>query len=777
VRAEIYSGLALVLAAAGTAQAQTDPSGDDRTAIIVTAPGGAIDSDDALTLSAADIGRAGMPDLLSALTRNIAGVTLQDAQNNPWQPNLVYRGFVASPLQGQAQGLAIYMDGARFNQPFGDTVQFDLIPEAAIRKLSILDASPIYGLNALGGAILLETKTGVSDPGLEASATGGRFGYAEGSIAGGLSSGAFSAFGAFQYSHEDSWRAFSPSSLYNGYADLGFDTEGGGIHMKLVGAKTNLTGNGVSPVELLAADRRAVFTHPDNSRSRYGRVSLHPWVALSDTTRIEGSLYAQKLTLRTVNGDAADIEACEDDDEAGLLCLETVGGDAEGEGESEGVLTDANGDSIADTLGGEGYGVLNRGRTRTKAIGALVQLIDDRPLLAGDNHFAIGLSYDVSRTRFDTSTELGALTEDRSVDGLGSIIVQEDGAIAPVGLVAHTYYWGAFVQDRLPILPGLSAEIGLRYNHARIVLQDQIGTALNGRHSFDRVNPGVELDYAVTEGLSLRAGYAESNRAPTPAELSCADESAPCSLTNFFVADPPLKQVVAKSWELGALGSGHVGGWTLNWLLSAYRTVNHDDIQYIASQIRGRAWFQNIGKTRRQGVEASVKAQHGGLTAGLSYAYTDATYRTPLILSSPANPEADDDGTIEVEPGNRLSGVPRHSATLTLDYAGRFAGNRGWSVGGDLIARSGQYLIGDEANLNAKAPGYLIANFRAGIDIVPGVTLFGELRNAFNRKYATFGAFSEVDEIELEEVPGASDPRAYGPGAPRRWYAGVKARF
>lgn len=766
----LSAGIASVALVPALAWAET-PDPDASRAIIVTAPGGAIDSDDALSINARDIGRAGMPDLLSALTRNIAGVTLQDAQNNPWQPNLVYRGFIASPLQGQSQGLAVYLDGARFNQPFGDTVQFDLIPETAIRTLSVLDASPVYGLNALGGAILLETRTGRSDPGLEASANGGRFGYAEGSIAGGVSRGDFSAFGAFQYSRDDGWRDHSPSRLYNGYADLGFDTEAGGLHLKLVGADTNLTGNGVSPVELLAADRRAVFTWPDNSRSRYGRISLHPWVALSETTRIEGTLYAQRLTLRTVNGDAADIQGCEEEEAAGLLCLETVGDDDEGE-EAQAILTDANGNAIADALAGEAYGVLNRGRTRTDAMGALFQMIDDRAVMGGTNHFAVGLSYDTSRTRFDTSTELGALTQHRSVEGLGRRIVQADGAITPVGLVAYTDYWGVFAQDRVQIAPGLSAEIGLRWNHARIQLVDQIGTALNGTHRFKRLNPGIELDYALSGGLSLRAGYAESNRAPTPTELSCADENAPCSLTNFFIADPPLKQVVAKSWEAGASGAFDLGGWQATWLLSAYRTTNRDDIQYIASEIRGRAYFQNIGSTRRQGIEASLKASHGGLNAGMSYAFTDATYRSDLALSSPSNPQAEQDGTIAVGRGDRLPGIPRHSVTLNLDYAGK-----GWSVGGDLIARSGQYLVGDEANLTPKLPGYLVANFQAGVDIVPGVTLFGEVRNAFGRKYATFGTFTEVDEIDLEEAPGASDPRAYGPGAPRRWYAGVKARF
>lgn len=764
----LLAGTAMLWAGPGQAQ-QADDDYAHRP-IVVTAPGGAIDVDDALSLSGADIARGSTSDLLSALTRSFAGVTLQDAQGNPWQPNLVYRGFTVSPLQGQAQGIAVYLDGARFNQPFGETVGFDLIPEAAIRAVKLLDASPIYGLNALGGTMVVTTRTGQSDPGLEASYTGGRFDYREASIAGGFAKGNWSAFGTFQYSHDDGWRAHSPSTLYNGYLDVGFDTATGGLHMKLIGANTDLTGNGVAPVELLAADRRAVFTWPDNAKAKYGRISLHPWVALSDRTRIEGTLYAQRLTVHSINGDAADIEECEEEDEEGLLCLGTVGDD-EGD-EAQSVLTNANGGAIADRLRGESYGVLNRGHTHTRGMGALFQIIDERPLLASDNHFALGMSYDGSRTRFDTSVELGALKEGRSVEGLGDFIVQPDGAIAPVGLVAHADYWGVFVQDRLPIAPGLSAELSLRYNHAKIVLQDQIGTALNGRHNFSRVNPGVELDYAVSQVLNLRAGYAESNRAPMPAELSCADEEAPCSLSNFFIADPSLKQVVAKSWEAGASGQLQAGGIEVAWLLSAYRTTNRNDIQFVASQIRGRAYFQNIGSTRRQGVEASVRATRGGFTAGLSYAFTDATYRAPLILSSPANPEADDDGTIAVARGDRLPGIPRHSATLSLDYAGS-----GWSIGGDILARSGQYLVGDEGNDNPKLPGYAVVNLRASVQIFKGVSLFGELRNALDRHYATFGTFSDVGEVPLAEAPDIFDPRAYGPGAPRRWQVGVKARF
>ncbi len=165
-----------------------------------------------------------------------------------------------------------------------------------------------------------------------------------------------------------------------------------------------------------------------------------------------------------------------------------------------------------------------------------------------------------------------------------------------------------------------------------------------------------------------------------------------------------------------------------------------------------------------------------GWQLAVSYALTDAIFRAPVTLSSPANPLADDEGLIEVSRGNRLPGLPRHSATLSADYAGAL-GNRAFNVGGDLVLRSSQILVGDEANLNEPVSGYLLVNLRGSVQLLEGLSLFGELRNALDRKYATFGTFSEVDEIELNEAPGASNPRAYGPGSPRRWTVGAKVQF
>lgn len=728
--------------------------------IVVTAPGGRQDEDDAIALSAADLSRNGRPELLGSLARDVPGLSLSYAQGNPFQPNLVYRGFVASPLQGTAQGLAVYVDGVRFNQPFGDTVDFDLLPEAAVRRIAIKDISPVYGLNALGGALVVETETGRSAPGITLSLDGGDHGRAEGSAAAGWAKGSFSAYAAIEAQHDGGWPRHSPSTLHSGFADLGWDGDSGGLHLKLLAGDSDLTGNGPAPVELLHADRRAVFTYPDNTRNRFARASLHPWLDLGAHDRLEASLYAQRLRQRTLNGDVADIYACEDD--PALLCLES--------GDDEAPLRDSSGTPVPNQASAL-YGLLNRSQTGSEAAGLLVQLADTRPLLAGDNTLVVGVSYDASRTRFGSSSELGVLGPDRGVFGLGPIIAQPDGSIAPVGLLARTHYTGLFLSDTLPLGPGLDAELGLRWNEARIGLEDRVGTALDGRHVYRRLNPGIELDYEVTKGVKLRAGYAEANRAPTPAELSCADPEAPCSLTNFFLADPPLKQVVARNWEAGA--SGHVGGgWSIDWLLSLYRTTSSDDIQFVASETRGRAFFRNIGETRRQGVELGVQAQRGGWSVRAGYAFTDATYRTAFSLDSPDNPAAGPDGRIAVRPGDRLPGVPRHRATLAVDYKGR-----GFALGGDLQAQSGQVLLGDEANLQPTTHGFAVVSLHGSAKLAGPVSVFAEVSNLLDARYATFGTFTETDAVPLAEAPGASDPRSLSPGAPRRWRIGLRASF
>ena len=221
---------------------------------------------------------------------------------------------------------------------------------------------------------------------------------------------------------------------------------------------------------------------------------------------------------QTRNGDASDIDICATG--ASALCLDDA------------PLTGKDAQAIAGTAG-TNYGVLNRSVTNGDAAGALLQLVDRRPLAAGENEFVVGFSHDRSRNRLDATSELGVLEPDREVRGLGIVIAQADGSITPVALFARTRYSAVFALERAPLLPRVVVELGFRRNEARIALDDQLGTALNGSHRFTRLNPGGALDY-TGPAFRLRAGYVETSHAPTPAELACADPSAPCSLVRWF---------------------------------------------------------------------------------------------------------------------------------------------------------------------------------------------------------------------------------------------------
>ncbi len=171
-------GLAAGLAGAAAGQ---EP---ERIVVVGVVPAGSSLDRDKLpyplqTASAEAIARAGAASLAGFLRRSFGGVSANDAQNNPLQPDILYRGFTASPLLGLAQGVAVYQNGARVNEPLGDTVNWDLLPQSAIERIALGGgANPLFGLNALGGALSIEMKDGFSFDGAAAEVSGGSFGRA-----------------------------------------------------------------------------------------------------------------------------------------------------------------------------------------------------------------------------------------------------------------------------------------------------------------------------------------------------------------------------------------------------------------------------------------------------------------------------------------------------------------------------------------------------------------------------------------------------------------------
>jgi iron complex outermembrane recepter protein len=718
-----------------------------------------------------------VPNVTGALETRIGGVSLNQAQGNPFQPNLTYRGFEASPLAGNPQGLAVYVNGARFNQPFGDTVNWDLIPSIAIHRMVLEGSNPAFGLNALGGSLSVELKNGFNYQGAELEVLGGSFGRIMGSLQYGRQIDNVGVYVAMTGLKENGWRQFSPSQLAQFYGDIGWRGSRGEVHFNVIGASNSLAGNGTTPVELLAVDRTAVFTHADQTRNNYARLQLSGTFELTDTWSLQGNAYYSRLAQRTKNPDATEAAPCEAD--LTILCLEADGPQ----------LRARNGNPIpnfntaspyllipefaARFADGGPYAVLNRTATDTNGYGATLQAASKAEIFGRPNRFVAGASFDGGSTRFAASTEIGALTLDRGFAGTGIIIDQPDGSITPVDVRTQNAYYGLYFSNVLDVTDQLSATVGGRFNLAHISLRDQIGTALNGDHTFSRFNPGAGLAFKLTPEVSVYAGYSEANRAPTPAELSCADPATPCSLTNFFVGDPPLNQVVARTIEAGFRGRFTAfGDATVRWNAGVFRTQTEDDIMFVSSEIIGRAFFQNIGATRRQGIEAGASIRTARWNAFVDYAFLDATFQSSFTLNSPNNPLADD-GRIFVTPGDVLPGVPAHS----LKFGASYMVTEAWKVGFNGRFASGKFLVGDESNLNPRTDPYVLVNLNTSYALSPNATVFAVVENLFDAKYASFGTFSPVSEVPILQVPAASNPRSLSPGAPLALYGGVRVKL
>ena len=742
--------------------AQADESNIET--VVVTAgplPGAAIDPNQiptaTQTISADDISRTGPASLLRALDQSGTGVSLSNAQDNAFQPNLYYRGFQASPLAGDAQGLAVYLDGVRFNQSFGDAVAWDLIPDIAIAQVTVEGSNPVFGLNALGGSISLRLKDGFSWDGADVEASGGSFDRYDAALQYGRQDGDISFYGAGNTLHETGWRDHSPSRLGQLFTDFGWRHGGAEIHLNLVGADTNLTGNGTSPVELLAVDRAAVFTWPDNQKNTYGLANLLGTYQVSPALSLQGNVYVDHLRQRTANGDASDAQPCGDG--SGLMCL------------NDNTLTDVNGDPIPDFLDGGIYAQLNQTSTRSTGFGGAAQALYKGVLLGRDNQLLAGASYDGGRTEFSASSELGAMTIERGFRGPGIVIDQGDGAIAPVRVSSENDYFGLYAADVFKPTDALSMTISARYNHSRIGLRDRIGTALNGSHEYSRVNTAIGATYDFSPNTTFYAGYAEANRAPTPAEFSCADPDAPCSLTNFFVADPDLKQVVTHTVEAGFRGHGDDGtGGTFHWHAGYFHVDANDDILFAASKITGRAFFENIGLTRRQGLELAGDYTREPWRLAFGYTYTDATFQDPITLNSADNPYADDNGLIFVKPGDHLPGIPANMLKLGAEY--KFSSNLSIALDGRFA--DGQYLRGDESNLNPKTDPYFVLDASIRYRVLDNLELFGTIENLLDAKYETFGSFSPTGDVPITEAPNATNPRSLSPAPPISVYAGLR---
>jgi outer membrane receptor protein involved in Fe transport len=728
--------------------------------------------------TAEDIDRLQSLDLTDFLDRDFGSVSINHAQNNPLQPDVNFRGFTASPLLGLSPGFTIYQNGVRINEPFGDTVNWDLIPLSAVNSVQLLaGSSPVFGLNSLGGALLLEMKNGFEFDGTEAEVYGGSFERVGAGVQAGGNDDNWAYYGNVDYFEEAGWRDFSDSDALRFFGAISHRDDDLSFDLSVALAETDLIGNGSTPVELLAIDRSQVFTHPDRTENSLAQIILQGTSKLTDNWRVAGNAYYRNIDTDTFNGDGTIFEGCDVDGEELLVEDEFTDVNEDGECASaddadiEPVL-DQDGDPIEAEIDGEELNAINNIGTRKQEIfGVSLQFGLHSSMASRENDLTLGIAYSEGSTEFASDVEVAQLLENRGTSRTG-IFASEFVTGVDSDISTSSVYFA----DILAFSERAAVTLLGRYDVTEIDLEDETGASpeLNGNHEFKRFSPGIGFTFNPAQRLTLFASLNQSARAPTPVELACASEDAPCNLPNAFLADPPLDEVVTSSAEAGLRGTT---GGDLRWNAGLFYSLSEDDIlfQTTGGPTANVGFFQNASDTLRAGVELGLGQDLERLHWSMQYTYIEATYEDDFVVNSPNHPIFEDDPgarqiineeALLVSSGADIPGIPNHQFNAGADFelSDRFV------VGADVEYRSGVYLRGDEVNLLDRTDDYAILNLRAELRLSDWFTVFARVENVFDEDYETFGLLGEPDEV----FENFADPRFLGAGPPRGAWVGVR---
>lgn len=777
------------------------------------------------TGTADDMERMHAPDLTNFMSRALGSVTVTETQGNPFQPDVNYRGFTASPLLGTPQGLSVFLDGVRLNQPFGDVVSWDLFPRNAISSITLVPGSnPLFGLNTLGGALSIHTKDGINNPGTMVEVLAGQYGRVGAQFETG---GRNEANGMHWYVtanayHEDGWRTASPSDLRQLFAKVGRTTKNGDVSLSLALADNDLTGNGAQEAGALQRDWASVRTIPDETKNRALFLNLATTQALNDKLSFSGNVYYRDIKTNTFNGDLNDEsldQAVYQPNAAERAALAEAGYSGfPTSGENAGNTPFPKWRCIANILlndepGEKCNGLINETQTRQKNYGLAGQFSLEAVTGSIGHKLVAGAAYDASRVSFNQSAQYGYINPDRSISsaaGPGAFAdgtqASEEAFDARVDLSSRSHTGSFYLSDTMALGANTHLTLAGRYNRTSVRNSDAITPgggpgSLDGDHTFSRFNPAIGITWAPSESITVYGGVNQGSRAPTAIELGCADPASPCKLPNSFAGDPPLKQVVTTTVEAGVRGTV---ARQVVWNFGVFRSDNKDDLLFVTDDSSGFGYFKNFGKTRRQGVEMGLHVKPArAWTVGGNLSFLDATYRTAEIVggtgnssnSSAADGFPGTDGSIEIQPGDRIPLLPRQLLKLYVDWEP----NAFWHVGLDMTAASGTTVRGNENGQHVpdgvyysgpgRTGGYAVFNLGVDYKPQPGWKVFLQITNLFDRKYYTAGqlganGFTTNGGYIARPLPANANgdfpvPQAtlYTPGAPRTAWVGLRYTF
>ena len=595
--------------------------------------------------------------LADTLNQAAGSMSINETQGSPYVVDLTYRGFTASPVLGTPQGISVYLDGMRVNEPFGDLVSWDLIPQIAIANVTVVPGSnPVYGLNTLGGAVSINTKSGFAFPSGEAKLSLGSNGRRSLDAEKGGHGENIDYYLATSVYDDRGWAAYNPSRIRQFFGKVGFQNDRADLDLSLMYADNLMNGNQNVPLSTLGNAAQG-YSHPDYTKTESFTLNLRGSFALNAANSIAGNVYYRQITRAVFNSNIGNPVAASTND---VTCVATA-------------------DCPASNL---------LANYTQNIYGGNLQWSNSGKLWGKSQVLTVGLNAEYGRTAF---TNAG---QDAFVDTTSGTI-GADAFMPQATIKSNNRRFAIFGTDTFDATERLSLTVSARYDYASVGLSGTSCTDPNalcnsaaavaptpgtntladvsGNHSYQRLNPSLGFAYQLAPRLTGFGSYAEGFRTPSAIELACADPNSPCTgLPNAFGADPDLKAVVSRTWEAGI--RGNVSD-RLRWRIAGFRSTLYDDILFNQTNaVQG--YFSNVGKTRRQGVELGLDGKGDRLDYAASFSWVDATYQSPFTLANgsnsvciAANGAGGGCAGVSAQPGDRIPGIPALTLKLRVGYA------------------------------------------------------------------------------------------------------------
>ncbi len=665
------------------------------------------------TLEAEDVD-AYEPRVLSDAVRQVPGFSTYDDLGSPYKLNISSRGFYSSPVVGLPQGVAVFLNGVRMNEPEASQVNFDLLPMDHIQRIEVLSGNgSLLGRNALGGAINLVTARGSGPTRGTVELSGGSFGTFRGEAnVSGLTGGGMDWYVGGNYNNEDGWRDVTGAEEYSGFVNLGKLGETQGIRFQGMYANSLVHTAGSLPESIFE-------TSPDSNLSANDYEDLWAYQgSLQGYTQVGTGRASAMLYFRRHRAERFNANQPVDPDVFGISYNTSFGYTADYRW-----VTLLN-DDLALNLRGGVDGSINQ---------VDIDIFADSVKFGGDRT----LTTQVRSPIWD---------------------------IAPFLLADLTS--GSF-----------TFSAGARYDYVRIPFENLLDHSADTVGTYDQLNPRLGVSVAVAPGASVFASWGKSFRSPAVIENACADPEAPCPLPFALGDDPPLDPVKATTIEAGfnyAIESLVLQGSVYHMeVRNDIFLTPFGEEEPEGGAIDG--FFINLDKTRRVGVELGVAYRFdGGHSAYLNYGYTRATFESPAEIFSIRSLEDEGEDEVinpfptgnEVIAGDHFPLVPDHllkgGATARV---GRY-----FYVGADARYTGTQWLRGDEANVTDKLDDYVVTDARLGVEF-DRWEVSGVVTNLFQHRYASFGTFN----VNQGNPAGPTVERFLSPGSERMFRLIVRA--